>query len=75
LRTRHPKKPVEAALRRAERDGFQVESNRGHWGIVYCPGNETGECPPFSVNGSPRTAENEARRIDRFRDRCPHKKL
>jgi hypothetical protein len=74
LRGKHPKKPVEAALRRAEEDRFRVESNRGHWGIVYCPGSETGECPPFSVNGSPRIAENEGRRIDRFRARCPHKR-
>jgi hypothetical protein len=74
VRARHPKKSVEAALGRAEDQGFRVETNRGHWGIVYCPGKKTGKCPPFSVNGSPRIAENEARRIDRFLARCPHKK-
>jgi hypothetical protein len=74
LRPRHPKKPVEAALGRAENGGFRIEANRGHWGIIYCPGNESGRCPPFSVNSSPRIVENEARRIDRFVARCPHKK-
>jgi hypothetical protein len=73
LKPKHPKKPVEAALKRAESQGFRVEANRGHWGIVYCPGGEASRCPPFSINGSPRNAENEARRIDRFLARCPHK--
>jgi hypothetical protein len=53
--------------------GIPVETNRGHWGIIYCPGGEASKCPPFSINGSPRNAENEARRIDRFLARCPHK--
>jgi hypothetical protein len=62
------------ALQRAESLGFRVQANRGHWGIVYCPGGAAGRCPPFSVNGSPRNAENEARRIDRFLARCSHKR-
>jgi hypothetical protein len=64
---------VEVALRRAEDQGFRVAANRGHWGIVFCPGSAVGKCPPFSVNGSPRSADNEARRIDRFCARCIHK--
>lgn len=63
------------ALKRTESQGFRVDASRGHWGIVYCPGDEVGMCPPFSVNGSPRSAENEARRIERFLARCPHKRL
>jgi hypothetical protein len=74
MRSNHPKKPVELALQRAETQGFRVQTNRGHWGIVYCPGSAAGRCPPFSVNGSPRSAENEARRIDRFLARCIHKR-
>jgi hypothetical protein len=73
MKPKHPKKPVEAALKRAESQGFRVETNRGHWGIIYCTGGEASKCPPFSINGSPRNAENEARRIDRFLARCPHK--
>jgi hypothetical protein len=72
MRSKHPKKPVEAALKRAESQGCRLETNRGHWGIVYCPSGAAGKCPPFSVNGSPRSAEHEARRIDRFLARCPH---
>jgi hypothetical protein len=74
LRAKHPKKPIEAALERAESWGFRLETNRAHWGILYCPGREAGKCPPFSVNGSPRNADNEAKRIDRFVTRCPHRK-
>jgi hypothetical protein len=74
LRARHPRKQVEAALRQAEMRGFRVETNRAHWGIVYCPGNRTGKCPPLSVNGSPRSADNEAKRINRYVDNCDHQK-
>ncbi len=75
MKPKHPKQPVEAALKRAESQGFRVETNRGHWGIVYCPGGEASGCPPFSINGSPRNAENEARRLGRFLARCPHKSV
>lgn len=73
MRPKHPKKQVEAALRRAEAQGFRVAVNRGHWGVVFCPGSAAGKCPAFSVNGSPRSADNEAGRIDRFLARCTHK--
>jgi len=72
LRPRHPKKPIEVALERAESQGFRVETNRAHWGILYCPGDRTGKCPPLSVNGSPRNVDNEAKRIDRYVDNCAH---
>lgn len=70
---RHPKKQVEAALKRAERAGMRVDSPRAHWGVLYCPGDDQGRCPPFSINGSPRNPDNEARRIDRWVARCVHK--
>jgi hypothetical protein len=73
MRTRHSKKQVEAVLKRAEAAGFRVETGRAHWGIIYCPGDVDGHCPPFSVNGTPTNPDNEARRIDRFVARCPHK--
>lgn len=73
MRAKHPKKQVEAALKRAESVGFRVESGRGHWGVIYCPGSEAGKCPPFSVNGSPKDPDNETKRIGRFVARCPHK--
>ncbi len=72
MRSKHPKKQVEAALKEAEADGFRTETGRGHWGIVYCPGSDEGKCPPFSVNGSPSSADNEAKRVRRFVARCSH---
>jgi hypothetical protein len=74
VRDKHPKKQVEVALKRAETIGFRVETGRAHWGVMYCPGRSEGKCPPFSVNGSPKNPDNEARRIARFVARCPHKK-
>jgi hypothetical protein len=58
---------VETALKRAERNGFRVETGRAHWGIAYCAGSDTGKCPAFSINGSPQSADNEAKRIDPLR--------
>jgi hypothetical protein len=40
---------------------------------MYCPGREGAKCPPFSVNGTPSSPDNEAKRIGRFVARCPHK--
>ncbi len=73
MRSKHPKKQVEATLKEAATKGFRVETGRGHWGVVYCPGSDEGKCPPFSVNGSPANADNEAKRVTRFVARCPHK--
>lgn len=74
MRAKHPKKQVEAALKSAEGAGFRVETGRGHWGVLYCPGDQMGKCPPFSVNGSPKNPDNEAKRINRFTIWCPHAK-
>jgi hypothetical protein len=50
LRSKHPKKDVEAALQVAEAAGFRVETGRGHWGVMYCPGLEDDRCPaPFWI--------------------------
>jgi hypothetical protein len=73
LRAKHPRKQVETALKQAESRGFRVETNRAHWGILYCPGNRIGKCPQLSVNGSPRSADNEAKRINRYVDNCAHR--
>lgn len=73
MRAKHTKKQVEAALQRAEAAGFRVEVGRGHWGVIYCPGDQRGHCPPLSVSGTPKNADNEAKRIDRAVARCPHK--
>jgi hypothetical protein len=45
LRNKHPKTDVEAALQEAEAEGFRVETGRGHWGVMYCPGSEGDQCP------------------------------
>lgn len=62
---RHQKKDVEAALKRAEAQGFKVtHDKKSHrWGYVICcrcTKNLMVSCPP------PQSAGTEARRIDEF---------
>ncbi|MGP4109543.1 hypothetical protein ACTWP5_01325 [Streptomyces sp. 4N509B] len=64
---RHQKQPVAAALERAEKAGFTVTPDKnGHrWGWVVCCA-----CGQrLTVNGTPRNADAEAKRIDRFTNR------
>jgi hypothetical protein len=73
LRSKHPKKDVEAALQEAEAEGFRVETGRGHWGVMYCPGLENDRCPaPFWIWSTPANAANHAKQIRRYVARCPH---
>lgn len=75
-RGRHPKGPVEAALRRLEELGFEVvEDHNGHrWGRVICPvcrpspDNDT----PKSVWGTPKNADNLGKQLDQFGKRHRH---
>ena len=68
-RNRHPKKEVEKALQRAEELGWKVITPAGHWGRLLCS-HENG-CV-FSISGSPKNEQNEAKRILRKVRRCPH---
>lgn len=73
MRSKHPKKEVEAALQEAETLGFRVETGRGHWGVMYCHGGEDDRCPaPFWIWSSPANAANHAKQIRRYVARCPH---
>jgi hypothetical protein len=74
LRSRHPKKDVEEALQEAEKAGMIVEDSRGHWGVIWCPGDEHDRCPrPFWVWSSPKNVQNHAKQIRRYIARCPHR--
>ena len=54
--------------------GFRVETGRGHWGVMYCPGLEDDRCPaPFWIWSSPANAANHAKQIRRYVARCPHR--
>jgi hypothetical protein len=72
MRGRHPKKEIEAALRRAEVKGFTAIDRRGHWGVIYCPGWGADRCKPFGVYSTPRNPGDHAKRIDKYVDKCPH---
>jgi hypothetical protein len=80
VRARHPKKDIEAALRRAELQGWRVEqsSGTGHaWGRLYCQSNDqscrNGEFCVFSVYGTPRNPFSHASQIRRIVDSCAHR--
>lgn len=72
MRPKHPKPPVEQALRRAERQGFRVLAPRAHWGILLCPGTQQDHCQSISVYSTPRNPTYHARDIDQFVRKCPH---
>lgn len=72
-RSRHPNKEIEAALQEAEQQGWVVETNRGHWGIMKCPTNA--ECRgglycSFPISGSPRNPQTHAKQIRKAISKC-----
>lgn len=74
-RRKHPKAPIEAALKHAESKGWRVEQGGGHaWGRMYCPFNDREcRCGDFcitSIWSTPRNAHNHARQIRRAVDKC-----
>jgi len=72
-RPRHPKPPIEAAVKYAESRGWRVELSQGHaWGRLFCPFGARGRCI-ISVWSTPRVAENHARQIRKRVDACPHR--
>ncbi|MER7047387.1 hypothetical protein [Streptomyces jumonjinensis] len=68
---RHPKKDVEAALKRAEACGLKVlhKQNGHNWGyLICCPCSES-----VRISCTPRSAGTEAKSIDEFtRDHRGH---
>jgi hypothetical protein len=72
-RPRHPKPPVEAAVRYAESLGWRVVMSNGHaWGRLFCPFSSREGCI-VSVWSTPKSPENHARHLRKFIDSCPHR--
>ena len=63
---------MENALQILEEHGFTVTpKSSGHaWGRVDCP---TGECKASPVSSTPKNADNLAKQLRRFMQRCPHR--
>ena len=73
LRSKHPEERSRGRARDAESEGFRVETGRGHWGVMYCPGEEIDRCPaPFWIWSTPANATKHAKQIRRYVARCPH---
>lgn len=73
MRTRHPKKDVEAALQYAETQGWIViPKSAGHsWGTMNCPGGRGG-CRVQPIWSTPKNPTNFARKLRRAVDKCTH---
>lgn len=73
MRPRHPKPPVEHAIKYAEALGWRVTLSSGHaWGRLFCPFSNREGCI-ISVWSTPRVPENHARQIRNRVDSCPHR--
>ena len=74
-RNKHPKPDVEAALQHAEANGWRVEHNRGHWGVMLCPTKDTpcgpcGEWCQTSIWSTPQNPGNHAKKLRGVVNRC-----
>ncbi|MGY8788494.1 MAG: hypothetical protein ACKVH5_09410, partial [Fidelibacterota bacterium] len=75
IRSKHPNKVIEEAIKYAENQGWAIKINeKGHaWARLFCPGGNRGDCI-ISVWSTPRVAENHANQIERRIKSCEHKK-
>ena len=72
LRQVHPIKEIDAAVQYAIERGWRLAPAGGHaWARVLCRHAERDGCR-ISVWSTPRVAENHARQILRYVDKCPH---
>ncbi|WP_203250197.1 hypothetical protein [Cysteiniphilum marinum] len=74
MRTKHPNKEIEKAIKYAEMKGWRYQSsgNSAHaWGRLLCP-LENRDGHSISVWSTPRSAENHAKQIRRVVDNCEH---
>ena len=72
MRTRHPDKEIEAALRTLEATGWTVQNAKGRsshaWGFALCPANarnlcRSGQFCRMSVWSTPRNPQAHARML------------
>ena len=73
MRSRHPNKEIEDALRELEAAGWRVEmASRAHrWGVVRCP-EHSREGHQHSVYSTPRSPSAHARLLRKYGQRCEH---
>ena len=74
-RSSHPNKEIEAALRHAEANGWQIKVGGSHaWGRIFCPyNNDECRCGEFcitSIWSTPKNSGNHARAILRVVNNC-----
>ena len=71
---RHPKKPIQEAIKYAVVRGWRVEkAKKGHnWGFLLCPGYGEGGGCEIAVYSTPKVPEDLAERIRKRVDRCTH---
>ena len=67
---KHSEKEVREALEYAANNGWRLVKG-GHWGILLCAHADRDGCR-FSVAGTPKNAGNEAKRIRKRVNQCPH---
>ena len=73
-RAKHPNKEIDAAVKYAESNGWQVKKSTGHaWGALFCPEKNQDGCI-IRVWSTPQSPENHARQIVRFVNKCSHAK-
>jgi hypothetical protein len=62
-RPRHQNKHVEAAIQKAERDGWRIQFGGSHaWGFLLCKEMSRTDCR-VTVYSTPRNPESHARQI------------
>lgn len=75
VRKKHPDKEIEATIRYAETQGWQVVECSGHaWGMLRCPHHDQecrcGQFCQMSVWSTPKDAGRHARQLKRKIDGC-----
>ena len=74
IRSKHPNKEIEAAVRDAEAKGwrFQKAGHSAHaWGRLLCPAHQREGCS-MSIWSTPRNAFNHAKQIRQKVKKCLH---
>ena len=74
---RHPKKEIRRAIKEAQDAGWIIEPSKGGsskaWGQLRCGAAPEIECR-MTINSTPGSPENEAKKIRRKVAKCPHKR-